>query len=67
MQLIFNRMVESKNENVYACGRSGALEAEKLHVTSILARRGENAVVDPDLDADAEILAALGYEQEFKR
>src|SRR5271163_1327703 len=35
-------------------------------VTTIFSR-GEAAVVDHKLDADEEILVALGYKQEFKR
>jgi len=35
-------------------------------VTSVL-RRGSSPVVDHKLDADEEVLVALGYRQDFKR
>jgi hypothetical protein len=44
-----------------------AIDEGKLHVTSVLAKRGEHAVLDHIADVDEEILVALGYKQEFKR
>lgn len=48
-------------------GKRHTLDGTKLHVTSVLAQKGEHAVLDHITDADEEILGALGYKQEFKR
>ncbi|KAE9973205.1 hypothetical protein BLS_003726 [Venturia inaequalis] len=52
---------------VSAGGRRHTVDESKLHVTSVLAQKGEHAVLDHIADADEEILGALGYKQEFKR
>jgi hypothetical protein len=42
------------------------LDLSKEHVTSVF-RKGDEPVVDHPLDADEEVLIALGYRQDFKR
>ncbi|KAG9231779.1 amino acid transporter-like protein [Amylocarpus encephaloides] len=43
------------------------VDESKLRVTSVLRANGTHAVIDHVADSDEEILAALGYKQEFKR
>ncbi|KAK4556951.1 hypothetical protein LTR86_005932 [Recurvomyces mirabilis] len=43
------------------------VDESKLGVTSVFRQTQEHAVVDHDVDADEEVLVALGYKQEFKR
>ncbi|KAK3673486.1 hypothetical protein LTR78_006720 [Recurvomyces mirabilis] len=43
------------------------VDESTLGVTSIFRTTQEHAVVDHEVDADEEILVALGYKQEFKR
>lgn len=45
---------------------SGEIPVEDLNITSILSPKGIHPVVE-NITADEEILAALGYKQEFKR
>ncbi|KAM3077222.1 hypothetical protein ACMFMF_005131 [Clarireedia jacksonii] len=44
-----------------------AIDTSTLHITSILQRTGDDALIDHAADTDEEILVALGYRQEFKR
>lgn len=48
-------------------GRRRTVDESKLHVTSVFQQTHEHAVVDHDMDADEQVLVALGYKQEFKR
>ncbi|KAK5136537.1 hypothetical protein LTR08_002881 [Meristemomyces frigidus] len=48
-------------------GHRHTIDAGALAVTSVLAKTHEQAVVDHAVDADEEVLMALGYKQEFKR
>lgn len=50
-----------------ASGRRRTLDESTLAVTTVLAQKHEHAVVDHDMDADEQVLTALGYKQEFKR
>jgi hypothetical protein len=59
-------MADQRNASVTS-GRRMTVDETKLQVTSVLAKRGEHAVLDHAADADEEILVALGYKQEFKR
>ena len=45
-------------------GRRHSIDASTLGVTSVLNRTHEKAVVDHAVDADEEVLTALGYKQE---
>lgn len=47
-------------------GRTYQLDMAHERVTSVFAK-GDAPVVDHELDADEEILIALGYRQDFKR
>lgn len=47
--------------------RTSVVDEARLKVTSIFSKTGGHAVVDHVVDADEEILVALGYKQEFKR
>jgi hypothetical protein len=60
-------MVQRNASIVSGGGRRHTVDESKLHVTSVLAQKGEHAVLDHFADADEEILGALGYKQEFKR
>ncbi|MCJ1282233.1 hypothetical protein MMC26_001556 [Xylographa opegraphella] len=48
-------------------GRRRTVEEGTLHVTSVFQKTGDHAVLDHVVDADEEVLVALGYKQEFKR
>lgn len=61
-------MAEQRNAStVSGGGRRHTVDEGKLHVTSVLAQKGEHAILESIADADEEILGALGYKQEFKR
>lgn len=61
-------MAEQRNTSVVSQGGTRhEVNENKLAVTSVFTKRGEHAVVDHDMDADEEVLVALGYKQEFKR
>jgi hypothetical protein len=47
--------------------RTSVVDEAQLKVTSIFTKTGDHAVVDYVVDADEEVLVALGYKQEFKR
>lgn len=48
--------------------RQGSVVNEQdLHVTSVLTKRHEHAVLEEDANIDDATLGALGYKQEFKR
>jgi hypothetical protein len=47
--------------------RRTVVDENALHVTSVLAKQGVHATVDHAVDADEEVLIALGYKQEFRR
>jgi len=48
-------------------GRRRTIDETALGVTSVFQKTNEHAVVDHDVDADEQVLTALGYKQEFKR
>ncbi|TKA66840.1 hypothetical protein B0A55_08816, partial [Friedmanniomyces simplex] len=48
-------------------GRRRTIDESTLGVTSVFQKTHDHAVVDHDLDADEQVLTALGYKQEFKR
>jgi hypothetical protein len=50
-----------------AVRRTSVVDEARLRVTSVFTKTGDHAVVDHDVDADEEVLVALGYKQEFKR
>lgn len=61
-------MAAPRNASVVSSeGRRHTVDEGKLHVTSVLAQKGEHAVLGHIADADEEILGALGYKQEFRR
>lgn len=49
--------------------RSGstAIKEEDVHVTSVLTKRNEHAILEANANIDDATLGALGYKQEFKR
>lgn len=46
---------------------STVVNEEDVHVTSVLTKRHEHAVVQDTANLDEATLGALGYKQEFKR
>lgn len=46
---------------------SAVINEEDVHVTSVLAKRHEHAVLEDNANIDDATLGALGYKQEFKR
>lgn len=46
---------------------SKVVNEEDVHVTSVLTKRHEHAVLDQNATVDDATLGALGYKQEFKR
>lgn len=61
-------MASHRNASVVSEGGTHRqVHEERMGVTSVFTKRGEHAVVDHEVDADEEILIALGYRQEFKR
>lgn len=46
---------------------SHAVDPNALHVTSVLERDHELAIIAEDATLDEKVLLALGYKQEFKR
>lgn len=43
------------------------VDERDVHVTSVLTKRHEHAVLEDNADLDDTTLGALGYKQEFKR
>ena len=58
-------MADRKASITSTGGRRHTIDASTLGVTSVLSRTHEKAVVDHAVDADEEVLTALGYKQEF--
>lgn len=52
-----------------AARRQGSVVVDEadVHVTSVLAKRHEHAVLEDNATLDDATLGALGYKQEFKR
>lgn len=57
---------KSDLENSLQSRFSGEIPVEDLNITSVLSPQGIHPVVE-NITADEEVLAGLGYKQEFKR
>lgn len=47
--------------------QESVVNEQDLHVTSVLTKRHEHAVLEANATVDDATLGALGYKQEFKR